>query len=242
MLLVINNSNRNPKINKYLKSVRGFSKQHPLKKKCKTVKSSNINNSGKMTKKCVKYVTDKMISILDKKGIPHKNIYSVNDLMEVIKGGDKISGIIISGSDLTFSKQKIPLKLILPGMLAIEYFKKKVPILGICFGFQLINYYFGGEVESGEKFRDAKYKIAISNGNFFKTTHSGNFKFFNGDVVTKIGTGFDEKSSYYDKKGIALVVEHKKYNIFATQFHPELSGQDGMRILNNYFKLCGLTA
>ena len=238
MLLLINNSNRNPKINKYLKDINGYSKKHPVKNTCKKIKSLNVNSKGKnkYSKKCIKYVTDKMILILDKQKIPYKNIYSVNDIIDVIKSNVKVSGIIISGSDLTFSKQKIPTKLILPGMLAIEYYKKKVPIFGICFGFQLINYYFGGKIESGSKYRDAKYKITMLDGNFFSHENSGIYKFFNGDVVTKLGNNFEEKTD--SNKNISIAIEHKKYNIFATQFHPELSGNNGMKILNKFFKLC----
>ena len=55
-------------------------------------------------------------------------------------------------------------------------------------------------------------------GHFFKYDHSGQY-FYNGDSVN-IGDGFISITDNLQKEGLELIVEHKKYKIIGTQFHP----------------------
>ena len=42
------------------------------------------------------------------------------------------------------------------------------------------------------------------------------------------------------KNGMIQAIEHKEKNIFGVQFHPEISGKAGEKLLDNFLKLCGL--
>ena len=78
MLLVINNSNRNEEVLKYLKKSKrllGFSKKCNLSKK---------NNQTRTI-----HVTDKLINYLKKKEIPYKNIVSKDQLKKFLKNKEE---------------------------------------------------------------------------------------------------------------------------------------------------------
>lgn len=242
MIIIINNSNRNPSIKQFIKSEINTLKKiktvpPPIKKTCKIIRGYN----GRRTKRhCVKFVTDYLIRFLEERHIEYKNIYTASELIKLIKS-DKINdvkGVFISGSDLRFKTHNIPYRLLLPSILAIEYFND-VPIFGICFGFQLLNQYYGGDMGKAINFLDKNYQVTLKkNGKFFKKEHSGKFKFYNGDVVTNPASCFVDNSKEFKEWGVSPIVEHKKLKIIGTQFHPELSGKAGVKILEDFLKLC----
>lgn len=236
MIIVINNSNKNTLIKNFVSKFKETN--HPLKIPCKTKKNRSYSLKLK-SKKCPKDVIELIFTFLQDNGVRFKDVKTTGDIMQIIKSGEKVDGVIISGSDLRFSFDKVPYHLILPSLIAIDYFKEKVPIYGICFGFQLLNKYFGGEIGRTNNYRKKRYNVEITrNGRFFKNSHSGKYYFYNGDSVTKIGEGFMSMTNNIKKEGLELIVEHKRYKIIGTQFHPELSGDDGIEILEAFLKLC----
>ena len=60
---------------------------------------------------------------------------------------NNIKGIILSGGPATVTKKKFP-------SIPREIFSKKIPILGICYGLQLIATLFGGTVIATKKKRE----------------------------------------------------------------------------------------
>ena len=242
MIIIINNSNRNPLIKKFIKEEKEMLKKiktvpPPIKKTCKLIRK----DSGKRSKRhCIKFVTDYLVRFLEERQIEYKNIYTASELIKFIKSNkvNEVKGVFISGSDLRFKTHNIPYNLLLPSILAIEYFNDK-PIFGICFGFQLLNQYYGGDMGKAINFLDKNHTVTITkNGKFFKKEHSGKFKFYNGDVVTKPASCFVDNSKELNEWGVSPLVEHKKLQIIGTQFHPELSGKKGTAILEDFIKLC----
>ena len=67
-------------------------------------------------------------------------ILTIKDLYK-IKNYEGIKGIILSGGPSTVTKKKY---LSIPK----EIFLKKIPVLGICYGLQLISKLFGGSIKS----------------------------------------------------------------------------------------------
>ena len=230
MLLVINNSNRNTKIKFYL---------------AKQSKSSSTLKYALEKKKDAKfplYVTDTLFKILREFKVPHKNIMSLEDLLSVINTKEPVRGIIITGSELKLSLGNIPDKLLLPSILALEYFKD-VPKLGICFGFQMINHYYGGKLESMEEFMKGMKLLQFNNNKnvnkidpFFTKKYNGNYSLMHGDHLTTIGRGLVVTAKSHDD--IIYAIEHKNLPIIGVQFHPEISGTKGKKMLSDYIKLC----
>ena len=73
-------------------------------------------------------------------------ILTINDLYK-IRDYKKIKGIVLSGGPSTVTKKKY-LK------IPKEIFLKKIPVLGICYGLQLITKLFGGSIKSLRKKRE----------------------------------------------------------------------------------------
>ena len=63
------------------------------------------------------------------------------------KNFNNIKGIILSGGPATVTKKSYP-------NIPLDKFSKKIPILGICYGLQLIVKNFGGKIRSGQKKRE----------------------------------------------------------------------------------------
>ena len=117
---------------------------------------------------------------------------------------------------------------------------KKIPILGICLGHQVIGKAFGGEVSIAPE---------IMHGKIDKITHN-NHPVFNGVskefAATRYHSLIIEKKSLPNdfeiiaktKNDIIMGIAHKNKNIFGFQFHPESIGTlNGKTILKNFLNI-----
>ena len=77
-----------------------------------------------------------------------------------LKFYNKIKGIILSGGPSTVTKKRY---LSIPK----EIFQKKIPILGICYGLQLIAKLFGGSIKSFKKKREFGRAILFKKINLY---------------------------------------------------------------------------
>ena len=124
----------------------------------------------------------------------------------------------------------------------IEYFKGKVPILGICLGHQAIAQSFGGEVIRAKNLMHGKTSTIekVTDTAVFKTLPK-NFiaTRYHSLVVNQenipsciIPTAFSKD----DKEIMALEIEG--YDIYGIQFHPEsIMSEYGMEMLDNFLKI-----
>ncbi|MDR2676820.1 MAG: glutamine-hydrolyzing GMP synthase [Endomicrobium sp.] len=153
-----------------------------------------------------------------------------------------------------FSKFKNLKGLILSGGYDSVYLKKSmwpdpkiwdlgIPILGICYGMQLIAEYFGGKV-SPSKYRE--FGIASVNIDFNSFLFDGlNRKeilwMSHCDKLSKVPKGFKITASTDSSPYAAMENIVKK--IYAVQFHPEVKHSiNGKKIIQNFiFKICGLS-
>lgn len=168
-------------------------------------------------------------------GVEFKIVDPENALKEVKKF--KPAGIIFSGGPASVYEKNAP-------TINRHIFDFKIPILGICYGGQLIAYLLGGKVVSGHKeygpakldlrFKIDDLRIAEDLPKKFTVWLS------HGDTVVKLPKGFEIVGSTDDVKA-AFVVDNKR-KIFGVQFHPEVEHtQFGKKILQNFAqKICGL--
>ena len=158
------------------------------------------------------------------------------------------------------SKEKIenfsPRALILSGGPASTTLKKplkpnnsiyslKIPILGICYGHQLLCNHFGGEVitskkrEFGKAFIKIKRKSKIFQG-IYKENKNYQVWMSHGDKVNKLPKQFKVIASTSNAKFAAVANEDKK--IYGLQFHPEvIHTLNGEKILENFVKKISLS-
>src|SRR3989344_1111958 len=168
-------------------------------------------------------------------------------IKEISKNRKDINGIILSGGPASVYLKNAPL-------INPNIFNLGIPILGICYGFQLTVKLLGGRVISGKKeYGPALLKLKIENGKLkvknqkFSTLNSqlsiGLPKQFtvwmsHGDEVIKLPKDFETLGS--SERVPFAFVENKKKKIFGLQFHPEVEHTEfGTVIIKNFLKICG---
>ena len=154
------------------------------------------------------------------------NIKQIRDL--------KPKGIILSGgpSSVNFKQTLKPSK---------DIFLLGIPILGICYGMQLLSKEFGGKVvESNKKeFGDSKFQIKKKSKLFedIKINEKHHVWMSHSDKVIDVPINFTMVGESTNSKIAAFENKHK--NIFGIQFHPEVTHTSiGKKILKNYIKIC----
>lgn len=116
-----------------------------------------------------------------------------------------------------------------------------LPILGICYGMQLIAQHFGGRVVPAASHEYGKAKLElVAESDIFKDTTSGQIVWMShGDRVEEIPSGFS-KIAISENSPYAAIADTSR-NIYAFQFHPEVYHSEcGSKLLKNFAKyICG---
>ena len=155
--------------------------------------------------------------------------------VEKIKEYSSIKGLILSGGPSTVISKKFQ-------SIPKDLFEKKIPILGICYGLQLIAKIFGGKVKSLNKKREfgrahlyKKKKSTLIN-NFI--TSKTSVWMSHEDAVVKLPKNFKIIASTKNSK--FTIIENTKSKIYGVQFHPEVTHTDnGNQIFKNFlFSIC----
>ena len=162
-------------------------------------------------------------------------IVSSKSILNLVKK-NKTYGIIFSGGPASVHKSNTP-------SIDRKIYKLGIPILGICYGMQLMVHQLGGKVqmskkrEFGKTVINSSYKSLILRG-FNKGKKSCNVWMSHGDKVISIPKGFESIASSLNTKFAAI--ESKKLNFYGLQFHPEVvHTSNGNRIIQNFiFKTC----
>ncbi|MBL0686936.1 MAG: glutamine-hydrolyzing GMP synthase [Sulfurospirillum sp.] len=118
-----------------------------------------------------------------------------------------------------------------------EIYNLGIPILGICYGMQLINQHFGGSVVLSDHQEYGKAKLNFKNNHkIFKNTQCGQTVWMShGDKIEKLADGF-KKIGFSDNSPYAAIANEKR-DIYAFQFHPEVyHTQVGTKLLKNFAK------
>jgi GMP synthase (glutamine-hydrolysing) len=151
--------------------------------------------------------------------------------IEIAKLRDlKPSGIILSGSPSSVTDVNAPI----PDM---GLFNLGVPVLGICYGLQLIAKFFEGEVAKSPRREYGKAELIINNYNdLFNGVETNKTVWMShGDALTKLPNEF-EIIAHTDNSPICAIRKLEK-RIWAVQFHPEVHHtQQGAKILNNFVR------
>ncbi len=142
----------------------------------------------------------------------------------------KPRAIILSGSPFSIYQDGAPI----PDKRILDL---GVPVLGVCYGMQLLAHWFGGKVERSLKKEYGYAKIAFKKDHplFEGLSEEETVWMSHGDSLVIISDSFDA-ISYTDNSPFAAIV-HKDQPIYALQFHPEVSHTtNGLKILDNFLK------
>ena len=143
-------------------------------------------------------------------------------------------GIIFSGGPLSVYDDGAP-------QLNAEFFNKiNIPILGICYGLQLIAKTLGGKVEPAKsrEYGKALLKITKQNTLFNGVKNQSAVWMSHGDYLTELPEGFEVTGISDESPLCAASNEERK--IYGVQFHPEVAHtEEGTKILKNFlFDIC----
>jgi GMP synthase (glutamine-hydrolysing) len=146
-------------------------------------------------------------------------------------------GIIFSGGPASVYEPDAP-------RVDKRIYELGLPILGICYGMQLITVDFGGEVERALEHEYGKAKLYIDKpSSLFEGTKDGQIVWMShGDKVVRLPEGF-ERLAHTDNSPYAAIADEER-KIYALQFHPEVShSEEGQKILENFARrICGVTS
>jgi GMP synthase (glutamine-hydrolysing) len=141
----------------------------------------------------------------------------------------KPKGIILSGGPASVYAKNAPL----PDRAIFEL---GLPILGLCYGLQLMAHFLGGRVQPGQKREYGKGTLRVKDSfcplfaNLPETLQVWNS---HGDKLTKVPRGF--KSVAVTENSASAAVENRARKLFGLQFHPEVAHTpQGREILANF--------
>jgi len=139
--------------------------------------------------------------------------------------------IIFSGSPYSVYEKNAP-------HIDKKIYDLNIPVLGICYGQQLIAYQLSGSVSSHQSKQFGKEKLLTQKSLLFQGLSKSEVVWFShGDQVDKIPLGFKVIASTTNAKIAAI--ENNKKKIYGIQFHPEVTHTpSGQKILSNFlFKI-----
>ena len=116
---------------------------------------------------------------------------------------------------------------------------KKIPILGVCLGHQIIGQVFGSKIVQAKKLMHGKTSKIISKKtgvlkNLPKTFEATRYHSL---IIDKKSLSKDLEITAETKDGLIMGVRHKKYNVHGVQFHPEsIKTKIGIKILKNFIR------
>ena len=143
-----------------------------------------------------------------------------------------LKGIIISGAPILLTETdhapfKQPIETII---------KSELPIMGICFGHQLLSLYFGGYVARMKEDRDWQTIEVISDSHLFDKLPN-EFEMMEDHCETASSPN-DFIHLAVSDVCINEAMQHKTKPIYGVQFHPEVSGNSGRIIFDNFIRIC----
>jgi GMP synthase (glutamine-hydrolysing) len=150
-----------------------------------------------------------------------------------------LKGVILSGSPFSVNDSVAP-------SVDIISIGKKLPVLGICYGAQLMAKIFGGAVEKSDKreYGRAKLKVIKNNELLNNISESSQVWMSHSDTIKKLPEGFEllgttESIPVAAFKGSPA----NSHPIYGIQFHPEVyHSTEGKKILRNFLvDICGCT-
>ncbi len=184
-----------------------------------------------------------------------------NNLVLIVDFGSQVTQLIarrvreigvyceVQNSDINFAKIKElkPRAIIFSGgpesvydknspTISKEVFDLNIPILGICYGQQLICHLLGGKVQKSDKREFGKIDIDIvKQSDFFHNVVNKQVWMSHSDKVEELPIGFEILAKTENAPYAAIVNEEKK--IYGLQFHPEVYHSiDGAIIIKNFVK------
>ena len=117
---------------------------------------------------------------------------------------------------------------------------KKIPILGVCLGHQIIGQVFGSKIVQAKRLMHGKTSKIITKklGILKNLPKSFEATRYHSLIIDKKSLSKDLEITAETKDGLIMGVRHKKYPVHGVQFHPEsIKTKLGIKILKNFIRI-----
>jgi len=117
---------------------------------------------------------------------------------------------------------------------------KKIPILGVCLGHQIIGQVFGSKIIQAKKLMHGKTSKIISKKVGILKNLPKSFKAtrYHSLIIDKKSLSKHLEITAESEDGLIMAVQHKNYDVHGVQFHPEsIKTKLGIKILKNFIKI-----
>ena len=117
---------------------------------------------------------------------------------------------------------------------------KKIPILGVCLGHQIIGQVFGSKIIQAKKLMHGKTSEIISKKVGILKNLPKSFKAtrYHSLIIDKKSLSKHLEITAESKDGLIMGVQHKEYDVHGVQFHPEsIKTKLGIKILKNFIRI-----
>ena len=122
----------------------------------------------------------------------------------------------------------------------VKSLHKKVPILGVCLGHQIIGQVFGSKVVQAKKLMHGKTSKIITKKIGILKNLPKNFEAtrYHSLIIDKKTLSKDLEITAQTTDGLIMGIQHKKLPFYGVQFHPEsIMSEHGHKLLNNFTKI-----
>jgi len=147
---------------------------------------------------------------------------------------DSVKGIILSGSPCSVNDKGSP-------DIDLDVTQINIPVLGLCYGAQLMAKKFGGEVSASAHREYGRSPLANHSASAIFNSVSQNSVVWmsHGDTITKLPENFEAHATTTNGSLAAFKVMEKQ--IFGLQFHPEVThSEEGKTFIKNFIvDICG---
>jgi len=117
---------------------------------------------------------------------------------------------------------------------------KKIPILGVCLGHQIIGQVFGSKIIQAKRLMHGKTSKIISKkmGILKNLPKSFEATRYHSLIIDKKSLSKHLEITAESEDGLIMAVQHKNYDVHGVQFHPEsIKTKLGIKILKNFIKI-----
>ncbi|MBL1279160.1 MAG: gamma-glutamyl-gamma-aminobutyrate hydrolase family protein [Fluviicola sp.] len=179
-----------------------------------------VIDSGSNKTKYIESIVDEFIDVKSAKLMDFKE----SDL-------ENVCGVIISGAPLLVTEVDPS-----PYISKLDWIKMtELPVLGICFGHQIIGLLHGAFASRMKEDRDWQTIEAYEDCPLFDRLPNAIEMMEDHCETISIPAGFELVAS--SDACVNEVMQHKEKTIFGVQFHPEVSGNHGRILIENFIKL-----
>lgn len=151
---------------------------------------------------------------------------------------DKLKGLALTGVVISPGPSHPAASLL--SLEVIDYFRERLPILGICLGMQAIGHYFRKPVRRAKSVMHGKVDAMEHFGGVLFNGISREFRAVRyHSLVVECDDGDLRACAVSRSDGEVMALEHRTRAIFGLQFHPEsYATPDGMRFIRNFLEVC----